>query len=293
MRGQRVGPDEGRPNGVDKHVPPAFLARRERGGFPRRWWSGLTAAGRWTVLVIVILLVALVAGLSMSLAGSNTAGKVVKRHPEAPISHKKTTLYSFSANSSRIDTAVLASGLVVTIEAMSRTSAQLQKDLEATFGDSGDPFPKARFPVSGGNRPAPEGAPDGVLTASLDVLADGPDGAQPDISPSPASEIGQRYIARYREYLSLLTLIRGGAESIPAAGGPSFGRPDLLKACDELMRDTSVIIAGLERLGADPDEDGIIATGIGAANTRIQETSKRVDQLMDALGRALPATREK
>ncbi|MHB8896211.1 MAG: hypothetical protein ACYC99_13685 [Candidatus Geothermincolia bacterium] len=289
-KGNKVGPDElRRPNGVDKRKPPAFLAQREHARFPRRWWAGLTSGGRCTILVVAILLIALIVGLSVSLAGSSTTGKDVKPRPrpkprpEVVVKPRPRPLYSYSSNSARLDIAVLASGLTLTLEAMSVTSAKLEAELAATYGAGPDTFSLSGGLETPGPAQPPTRLPEMALTASLDVLADGPDGAQPATPVAPGTDIGKRYVTRYREYLALLTSIRAGAETIPAAGKQALERSALIKACDELMRDTSVIVSGLEQLGADPGEDGIIAAGIGAANDRILETSKRVDSLIDAI----------
>lgn len=291
MRGKKVGPDAaGRTNGVDKHVPPTFLARRDARRSPLRWWRGITPAGKITVCIVALLLIALVAGLSVSLSGSNTRGtdvKPAKRVPDKkpPVTAKpeEVPLYSYSDNHARLDVAVLASGLMMTLKAMSDTSLKLENDLKATYGDGESvDYTGTLAPFIPASLPGLASSESERLSASLDVLADGSDGALP-AQPTPSgSEVGARYIERYRAYLALLTSIRASAESVPTldTGNLATLRTMLIKACDDLTRDTSAIIAGLERLGADPSEDASIAAGIQAASRRVTDTEKSVDRLL-------------
>ncbi len=267
MRGSKEERDTSkRPVAVDKSIPPAFVAKRGARRLSPRWWSGLTPAGRWAVAVLGIAVVAVVAGLVLSLAGSKTTGSdakpppMVKPKPPDEKSAKKVVPFSFSKSRAALDIAVLASGLHIVLDSISETSQDLLEELGSATDTQGG--------VTSG------------LTASLDVLADGPE--EPVPSP-PSTDLGKRYVNRYREYLALVTDIRKAAEAAPMTEASAQDRRALVKACDEISRDTSIIIAGLEKLGTDPEEDAVIAEGIASAQARIDETSKRLDNLIESL----------
>jgi hypothetical protein len=276
MRGTKVGPDDARrPVGVDKSLPPDFILRGGRRSAPGSWWSGLTSQGKWTVCVALLVIVGAVAGLSAILGASGISGGNVKPHPpvvKPPVNITKPRvvipLYSFSNNTAKLDIAVLASGLHITIDSMSSTSKSLNEELSSTYG-------LERRMSSG-------------LSASLDVLADGPDTGAPDSGRQPnlPSDIGQRYVKKYRAYLATVNAIQKRAQAVPPTAGSAAERTLLLKACADLSRDTSAIVAGLERLGTDSAEDSNIAHGIEAASGRIVETAGLVDRLLGEIDRS-------
>jgi len=275
MRGKRVGPDDARrPVGVDKSLPPEFILRSGQHRTPRNWWSGLTSPGKWTVCIAALVLIGAVAGISALLGASGISGGNVKPRPPVAKPHVKATrpraiapLYSFSLNTAKLDIAVLASGLHLTLDSMSGTSKSLDEELSSTYGL--------------------EYQPSSGLTASLDVLADGPVNGAPDSGSQQdlPSDIGQRYVKKYRAYLATVNAIQKRAQAVPPTAGSAAERTLLLKACADLSRDTSAIVAGLERLGTDPAEDSGIAHGIEAASGRIVETADLVNRLLGELDR--------
>lgn len=290
MRGKRIGQDASNGiGGVDKHVPPAFISRREAGRSPRRWWGGLTSSGRVTVVLAVLVAAALAAGIAFSFTGSSTSGTATppvgrepRPEPRPPAKKKPVVTFSFSSSNARIDIAVLAAGLRMMLDEIADTAGELDKELRKTFdaqeGGSGTLVPRE-----------PKLAREDGLTAKLDVLADGSDGDLPPESGTPVSDIAGRYLSSYRRYLGLLTSMRAAAEAVQATTPElSTARDTLLKACDDLARDTSAVIAGLERLGADPVEDAQVAAGIEAANRRISESKKQVKALIQSISRSNP-----
>jgi hypothetical protein len=262
MRGKKADIDvEKRPYQVDKSVPPAFVRRREAKD-RERWWRGLTSSGKATIVLVLVLVLAVSAIVAVSLT-FNTNGKAVPKPKPHPDPGSVKPLFSYSNNNAPLDMAVLAAGLHLTLKSMSTTSRGLMKDLKGSFGSRVRPH---------------------SMTASIDVLADGPE--NPNGQPGPASSgsaIQQRYLKKYRAYLVLLSSIRKAADSIPATGPSAAARSALIRACDDLTRDTTVIVTGLMRLGSDPSQDGEIAAGIEVAGSRIEATSKRVDSLLKAL----------
>jgi hypothetical protein len=271
MRAKKADIDvEKRPYGVDKSVPPAFVREREAKEARDRWWRGVTPSGKALIALAVIIFLAASALLAVGLV-YNTGGTVRPGPKPGVVPTGATILKPLYANSNaRLDMAVLAAGLHLTLKSMSKTSQGLMKDLKGSYGSD---------------------LPSRSLTASIDVMADGPEKPTTPRQPaSTGSAIQQKYLKKYRAYLSLLTSIRSAAESIPATGPRSAERSSLIQACDDLTRDTTVIISGLSKLGSDPSQDGEIAAGIEVAGARIKDTSKKVDSLLNQLTDSHPGS---
>jgi hypothetical protein len=265
------------PGWGNKSLPPEFLARRRQAGAGHGWWSGLTWRGQGLILVAVLCLAAVIVVLSISFTGNSTSSTAVKPHkpvtrpPRAVTKPPRLPVVRFprlSENAARVELVFLTSGLHFMLENVSSTSSSLLRDLEATFG-------------------APTSSHAGFL-ASLDVVADGPEGPPSDGNTSaPGSALADRYLSIYHKYLDRVTLIRQLADSAPViVFAVPKQRRRLVRATDDLSRDISVIIAGLERLRAPGDEDiSSVVRGIEDSITRIEEESDRVDRLLEDLGR--------
>lgn len=261
---------------VDKRVPPPFLARRGGRMAPVRWWRGLTLKGKLGLAASLLLAVALVIALSAGLTG----GPARRAKPPEP---KPVSLSSIPAGSARMEMAALAAGLAFTLREVSRTSLELREELDSTYGASSG----ASGGSPGGRRASfpPQCAAAGRLLASLEVIADGSDGAAPSTGDSPRSVAAARYLERYRRYAGRLASIRAALEEVPAATRPGrSARSALAGAADELLRDVSAVADGLERLGDDPGQDREIALGISAALGRLASSEARVLQLLEELG---------
>lgn len=261
------------PGWGNKSLPPDFLARHHKRGAGQGWWSGLTTSGRGIIAVATLGLVAVVVALALSVSGNTAKNTPAKKHPlvkkPGPVSrpHKDTRLsFPLSKNAAQVNLVFLASGLRLTLESVSATSSSLLKDLTDTYGS----------PASGTAN----------CFASLDVLADGPEGPPSDgTTGSPGSSIAERYLSRYKKYLDHVTKVRQWALDTPVQAGMREERDRLVRATDDLSRDISVIIAGLERLGAPADEDtGSVVRGLEDSITRIEQAAGRVDQLLKDLG---------
>lgn len=271
---------EARPNNStvtgwgDKSQPPEFLVHHHDRRPTRGWWGGLTGSGHWLIAVVAVGAAAIVVVLVVSITGNSTSGTSAKPHKQVnkakpPVaSHPRKSIqlsFPLSKNAARVNLVFLTSGLRLTLKTVSTTSSSLLKDLTDTYGP----------PSSGASN----------CFASLDVVADGPENPpSPSTTGTPGASIADRYLSRYRKYLDHVTMIRQWALDTPVQAGMRKQRDELVRATDDLSRDISVIIAGLERLSGPTDEEtGSVVTGLEASIGRIRQSSDRLDQLLKEL----------
>ena len=254
----------GAPGWGDKSSPPEFLSRKQAPAERAGWFKGLAPRGKVVVLFTAVCLAAVIAALCVSLTTGTSRSNARPGHPTTPGKTTQVPRLSFTLGKKvgGVELSLLTFSLSRTIKAATKTSKALDKALTGTFG-AGDPA---------------------TLSARLEILADGSDGAEPT-TPSgptsgPGSDIADRYVKLYSGYLARVTAVRKQAEGLSLLPADQAKRAELLVLCDQISRDLSVVIDGLNRLRAPGDEDtGSIARGIQAANARLSIESQRLDRL--------------
>ena len=157
---------------------------------------------------------------------------------------------------------MLAFGLDATMKQVAGTAKALNADLSSTYG-AGEPS---------------------SMSARLEILADGPDGGQTGPAgpaSGPGAALADSYTSTYKSYLARVEAVKKRAQTLSLFPADATKRAQLVALCDQLSRDLSVVIDGLNRLRAPGSEDtSSIASGIQAANTRLSVESQRLDRLV-------------
>jgi len=253
----------GAPGWGDKSNPPEFLLRKQAPAERAGWWKGLARRGKVVVVASAILVAAVIAGVCLAFTLPGSAGKtptVIVRPKPKP---SPRLSFSLGKSSDGIELSVLAFGLQGTMKQVAATARALNADLSSTYG-AGDPS---------------------SMSARLEILADGPDGGQTTEPEGPASvpgaEIADRYTRTYKAYLARVEAVNKRARNLVLFPRDAAKRRELVGLCDQLSRDLSIVIAGLNRLRAPGDEDTTsIVHGIQAANARLSAESQRLDRLL-------------
>ena len=250
----------GAPGWGDKSNPPEFLLRKQAPAERTGWWKGLAPRGKAVVVVSSIAVVAIIAGVILSLTLPTSTSKVVV-HPKPKPGPRLS--FSLAKNSEGIELSLLAFGLRGTMNQVAATAKALNADLSSTYG-AGDPS---------------------SMSARLELLADGPDGGKTTEPEGPVSApgaaIADRYTKTYKAYLARVDSINKRARALVLFPRDAARRAELVGLCDQLSRDLSIVIDGLNRLRAPGSEDtNSIVRGIQAANARLSVESKRLDRLL-------------
>jgi hypothetical protein len=256
----------GAPGWGDKSNPPEFLLRKQAPAERAGWWKGLAPRGKIVVVASSVVVAAVIAGVCLSFTLPGSASKTPGvRHPKVIVRPKPKPgprlSFSLSKNSEGIELAVLTFGLKGTMKQVGATAKALNADLSSTYG-AGDPS---------------------SMSARLEILADGPDGGQTTEPEGPVSapgvEISDRYTRTYKTYLARVDAVNTRARGLILFPGDAARRKELVGLCDQLSRDLSVVIDGLNRLRAPGSEDtSDIVRGIQAANARLSVESQRLDR---------------
>jgi len=249
----------GAPGWGDKSNPPEFLLRKQAPAERTGWWKGLAPRGKAVVVVSPIVIAAIVAGVILSLTLPTSTGKVVV-HPKPKPGPRLS--FSLAKSSDGIELSLLAFGLRGTMGRVATTARALNADLSSTYG-AGDPS---------------------SMSARLELLADGDGGktTEPEGPVSaPGAAIADRYTKTYKAYLARVDSINKRAKDLVLFPRDAARRAELVGLCDQLSRDLSIVIDGLNRLRAPGSEDtNSIVRGIQAANARLSVESKRLDRLL-------------
>ena len=257
----------GAPGWGDKSNPPEFLLRKQAPVERTGWWKGLAPRGKMVVLTSSLVVVAVVAGVVLSFTlGTSASPKPKPRPPKVIVkpTPKPGPRLSFSLgrNADGIELSVLAFGLDATMKQVAGTAKALNADLSSTYG-AGEPS---------------------SMSARLEILADGPDGGQTGPTgpaSGPGAALADSYTSTYKSYLARVEAVKKRAQTLSLFPADATKRAQLVALCDQLSRDLSVVIDGLNRLRAPGSEDtSSIARGIQAANTRLSVESQHLGRLV-------------
>ena len=215
-------------------------------------------------MLSAVCVAAVIAAVCLALT-TGTKSSAKHRHPATAGKTIQEPGLSFTLGKkvAGVELSLLSFSLNRTVKDATKTSKALDGELAGTFG-AGDPA---------------------TLSARLEIVADGPEGTQPT-TPSgptsgPGSDIADRYVKVYSRYLARVTAVSKEAEGLSLLPADQARRAELAGLCDQVSRDLSVVIDGLNRLRAPGDEDtGSIVRGIEAANARLNVESERLDRLV-------------
>ena len=112
----------GAPGWGDKSNPPEFLVRKQAGAERTGWWKGLAPRGKVVAVAAGLVVVAVIAGVTLSFTLGTSAGKAPKPHPVVVV-HKPTPAAKLSFSLGRSIDGVELSVLAFSLD---RTMKQVQ-----------------------------------------------------------------------------------------------------------------------------------------------------------------------